>query len=67
MTGREMLFKVCNAERLRFEAEDIITTVRSVSNTVTDDCTWSGVLLLACELLGCSEETLIAVLDEDEE
>ena len=66
MTGREMLYGVCRADRLRFEAEDIVTTVRYLSKTVTDDCTWSGVLLLACELLGCSEETLMAVLDEEE-
>ena len=66
MTGREMLHGACRANRLRFEAEDIITTVKYMSKHVTDDCTWAGVLLLACELLGCSEETLSTVLEEDE-
>jgi hypothetical protein len=52
-------------ERLNFEVEDIIETVRYMSRHVTDDCTWAGVEMLACELLGCSEETLADMLEEE--
>lgn len=45
-------------ERNSFEAEDVLETVRELSEKVTDDCTWSGAVLFACSLLGCSEERL---------
>lgn len=51
-------------ERMNFEAEDIINTVKHMSKHITDDCTWAGVEILACELLGCSEETLADMLKE---
>lgn len=49
-------------ERGYFETEDIIESIKRLSREVTDDCTWSGVEMLACELLGCSEETLAEML-----
>lgn len=51
-------------ERMNFEAEDIINTVKYMSEHITDDCTWAGVEMLACELLDCSEETLADMLKQ---
>lgn len=38
--------------------DDVIETVKALKDAVEDDCTWSGVLLMAAELLGVSIDTV---------
>lgn len=52
-------------KRKTFYTEDIITAVKTLRNYITDDCTWAGIIELACELLGVSEESLESTLSKD--
>lgn len=54
-------------EREMFYAEDIIQSVKNLSTVITDDCTWSGVLELAAEILGGSPDTIQEIVDSIDE
>lgn len=50
-----------------YSEKEILERFNEVSRMVTDDCTMAGVELLACEILGVSQDRLYELASEIEE
>lgn len=46
-----------------YTKEDIIKAIKIINDEVTDDCTWSGVIILATTILNISEEEINNILN----
>lgn len=49
-----------------FTEEDIMNAIKQASTEVTDDCAYSGVLTLGAIILGKSEDTLVNLLENED-